>query len=69
MAWSSVPLGIGKDCTIENAIIDKNCCLGNGVKIINPNKIVNQEENEYCVIQDGIVVVPKTSVIPDGTVI
>ncbi len=69
MAWSNVPLGIGKDCTIENAIIDKNCCLGDGVKIINPNKIKNQKENEYCVIQDGIVVVPKTSIIPDGTVI
>ena len=69
LSWSNVPLGIGKDCTIENAIIDKNCCLGDGVKIINPNKIVNQDENQYCVIRDGIVVVPKTSVIPDGTVI
>ena len=67
--WSTVPLGIGENCTIENAIIDKNCCIGNGVKIINPNKIVNQDENQYCVIQDGIVVVPKTSVIQDGTVI
>ncbi len=28
-AAGSVPLGIGENCTITNAIIDKNACIGN----------------------------------------
>lgn len=62
------PIGIGENSVIKNAIIDKNCRIGKNVKIINEDKILNREEKDYAIV-DGIVVVTKNSVIPDGTVI
>jgi glucose-1-phosphate adenylyltransferase len=61
-------IGIGADCEIRNAIIDKNARIGNGVKIINARN-AEEEEAENHVIRDGIVVIPANSIIPDGTVI
>jgi glucose-1-phosphate adenylyltransferase len=61
-------LGIGNNCIIERAIIDKNACIGNDVKIINQKKL-DYKEGEGYVIRDGIVVVEKGAVIPDGTII
>jgi len=61
-------VGIGKNCEVRNAIIDKNVRIGNGVKLINSRNI-NDEDTEDYVIQDGIIVIPKNAVIPDGTVI
>ena len=61
-------MGIGRDCTIENAIIDKNCRIGNGVSIRGSKQLPNAETESYC-IRDGIVVLKKGAVIPDGTVI
>lgn len=61
-------VGIGKNCEIRNAIIDKNVRIGNGVKLIN-SRNVNDEDTEDYVICDGIIVIPKNAVIPDGTVI
>ena len=63
-----VPLGIGKNCVIKRAIIDKNARIGNNVKIINKNKLDEFETETYC-IHEGIVVVKKDVMIPDGTVI
>lgn len=62
------PIGIGHNCYIEGAIIDKNACLGDNV-VIKPFPRGTELETEHCVIQDGIVVIPKNSVIPAGTVI
>jgi glucose-1-phosphate adenylyltransferase len=62
------PIGIGRDCLIRGAIIDKNARVGGRVKLINARGIANQEADDY-VIRDGIIVVPKHAVIPDGTVI
>jgi glucose-1-phosphate adenylyltransferase len=62
------PIGIGRDCLIRGAIIDKNSRIGNRVKIVNERAIAYQETDDY-VIQDGIIVVPKHAAIPDGTVI
>ncbi|MFA6384042.1 MAG: glucose-1-phosphate adenylyltransferase [Candidatus Omnitrophota bacterium] len=61
-------LGIGKDCVIRKAIVDKNVRMGDNVKIINKDKLVDFE-NELCVIRNGIVIIPKGAVIPSGTVI
>jgi len=61
-------IGIGSDCEIRNAIIDKNARIGNGVKLVNA-QAVNEETQEDYVIRDGIIVVPKNAVIPDGVVI
>ena len=63
-----IKLGIGSNCIIERAIIDKNACIGNDVKIINQKKLDYQEGEGYL-IKDGIVVVEKGAVIPDGTII
>ncbi|MCP5004595.1 MAG: glucose-1-phosphate adenylyltransferase [Planctomycetes bacterium] len=63
-----IPIGIGSNCIIERAIIDKNACIGNNVHIINHKKEDNLIGSGYC-IRDGIVVVEKGAVIPNGTVI
>jgi glucose-1-phosphate adenylyltransferase len=61
-------IGIGNDCEIRNTIIDKNARIGNGVKLVNAKDLDEETQEEY-VIRDGIIVVPKNSILPDGTVI
>jgi glucose-1-phosphate adenylyltransferase len=61
-----IPIGIGRDCVIEDAIIDKNARVGDGVVITPHEKDANSEGPGYF-IRDGIVVIPKNSVIPPGT--
>ena len=62
------PLGIGADSVIQHAIIDKNARVGQGVRIVNEAGLREKDGQGYY-IRDGIVVVPKSAVIPDGTVI
>ena len=61
-------MGIGDRCHIKNAIIDKNCYIGNDVKINCGDPLPNGDYDKYTVM-DGIVVLKKRAVIPDGTVI
>lgn len=61
------PIGVGAGSHVENAIIDKNARIGRNVRIANDAKVVDGEETSYGVIRDGIVVVPKFTIIPDGT--
>ena len=61
-------LGIGSECVIKDAIIDKNVRIGNRVKILNEKKEKNADGEGYS-IRDGVVVVHKNAVIPDGAVI
>lgn len=60
--------GIGKNCIIEKAIIDKNARIGDNVQILNRNRAQEIKQDNY-VIRDGIVIIPKNGVIPSGTVI
>lgn len=62
------PIGIGRDCLIRNAIIDKNARIGNRVKLINAAGLSSEETEDY-VVRDGIIVVPKHAVIADGTIV
>jgi len=62
------PMGIGEDTLIERAIVDKNARIGRGVRIVNEAGEQNRD-GEGWFIRDGIVVIPKHGVIPDGTVI
>jgi glucose-1-phosphate adenylyltransferase len=62
------PLGIGEDSVIERAIVDKNTRIGRGVRIVNEAGEREKDGKDYF-IRDGIVIVPKDAVIPDGTVI
>jgi len=64
-----VPIvGIGDNCYIKNAIVDKNCRIGNDVKINGGIHLPDSDHSLYTV-KDGIVVVKKGSVIPDGFII
>lgn len=63
-----VSIGIGSDCQIEGAIIDKNARLGDGVTI-HPFPEGQEFTLENWMVRDGIVVVPKNAVIPAGTTI
>ncbi|MBF2709488.1 glucose-1-phosphate adenylyltransferase [Flavobacterium soyangense] len=58
-------MGIGERCFINNAIVDKNCRIGNDV-YINGGKHLNDLSNELYTIKDGIVVVKKGVTIPDN---
>jgi glucose-1-phosphate adenylyltransferase len=59
-------LGIGRDCYIKNAIIDKNARIGDGV-YLSPDGKKDGEVFEGCVVSDGVIVVAKNAVIPAGT--
>ncbi|MCO5241726.1 MAG: glucose-1-phosphate adenylyltransferase [Chitinophagaceae bacterium] len=61
-------MGIGERCYIRNAIIDKNCRIGNDVRINGGSHIPDADHSLYTV-KDGIVVVKKGAVLPDGFVI
>lgn len=62
------PMGIGKNCRIRNAILDKNVRIGDNVTIDYQGGRSPSEQAPYMVV-DGIVVIPKKVVIPSGTVI
>ncbi|MGB0153027.1 MAG: glucose-1-phosphate adenylyltransferase [Verrucomicrobiales bacterium] len=64
---TETPLFIGENTKIHKAIIDKNACIGKNV-VIHPGDRIN-ENNEWCYVRDGIIVVPKGKNIPDGTVV
>ena len=61
-------VGIGTNCKIENAIIDKNARIGNNVTISPAGKPENVDHPLYF-IRDGVVVIPKNATIPDNMVI
>jgi glucose-1-phosphate adenylyltransferase len=61
-------MGIGERCYIKNAIIDKNCRIGDDVKINGGSHLADKETAMY-VIKDGIVVIKKGAEIPVGYVI
>jgi glucose-1-phosphate adenylyltransferase len=61
-------VGIGERCYIKNAIIDKNCRIGNDVRINGGDHLANTDHSLYSV-KDGIVVVKKGAILPDGFVI
>ena len=65
---SDVPLGIGPNCRISNAIIDKNARIGANVTICNQAGLVEADGENYY-IRDSIVIVPKDAVVQPGTVI
>ena len=59
-------LGIGKNCHIEGAIIDKNASVGAGTVILPFPRGVDKDEPLY-IVRDGIVIIPKGTRLPPGT--
>jgi glucose-1-phosphate adenylyltransferase len=62
------PVGVSAGSVIRNAIIDKNARIGRDVRIVN-EKGIKEADGDQWFIRDGLVVIPKNAVIPDGTVI
>ncbi len=63
-----IPMGIGEGTVIENAIIDKNARIGRKVTVKNAKKLQEFDSENYC-IREGVVIIPKNAVIPDGATI
>ena len=61
-------VGIGRNCTIKTAIIDKNARIGDNVTL-NPVGKPNGHVRDGIAIVDGILVVSKGAVVPAGTVV
>jgi glucose-1-phosphate adenylyltransferase len=63
-----VSIGIGANCHIEGAILDKNVRIGNDV-VIRPFPHGADMDHVNWYVRDGIVVIPKNAEIQPGTVI
>jgi len=61
-------VGIGQNTLISGAIIDKNVRIGKNVKLINSANVqtFDAPDNSFY-IREGIIIVPKNGMIPDGT--
>ncbi|MFZ4769463.1 MAG: glucose-1-phosphate adenylyltransferase [Ferruginibacter sp.] len=57
--------GIGENCKLYQVIVDKDCRIGNNVEINGGAHLPDSDHALYAV-KDGIVVVKKGAIIPDG---
>lgn len=64
MPW----MGIGEGTVIRRAIVDMNARIGSNVRILNEKGLKNFDGQDFY-IRDGIVIIPKNTLIPDGTII
>ncbi|PKP10999.1 MAG: glucose-1-phosphate adenylyltransferase [Bacteroidetes bacterium HGW-Bacteroidetes-4] len=62
------PMGVGERCYLNNAIVDKNCVIGNDVRI-NGGPHLAEADTPLYTIKEGIVILKKGAIIPDGFVI
>lgn len=58
-------MGIGDRCYISRTIVDKNCRIGSDVRIVGGDHLEDGKYDKHYVV-DGIVIIPKGEVIPDG---
>jgi glucose-1-phosphate adenylyltransferase len=61
-------LGLGRNCIIRGAIIDKNARIGDNVTL----SVEGKPDGTYdhgVIIRDGVMLVPKGGIVPSGTVI
>lgn len=63
-----IMMGIGDRCYIHNCIVDKNCRIGDDVRI-NGGKHIKDTETDTYMVKDGIVVIKKDAIITKGTII
>ena len=63
-------VGIGEGSVVRRAIIDKNARIGKNAKLLNEAGVTEAEgPNGSYFIRDGIIIIPKSAVIADGTVV
>jgi len=63
---NQIPRGVGHYCHIEHAILDKDCRIGNNVVIKGGDHLPDMDKEGFCV-RDGVIVVKKGAIIPEGT--
>jgi glucose-1-phosphate adenylyltransferase len=61
-------IGVGENCYIRNAIIDKNARIGAGCRIA-PTGLPEKWETDSLYVRDGVIVVKKGAVVPAGTIV
>ena len=64
----AVGLGIGRDCVIRRAIVDRGARVGDGCRLVNEAGVDEADADDWC-IRGGIIVVRAEAVIPPGTVV
>jgi len=67
-----VPLGVGEGSKVVKAIIDSNARIGRNVSLVNKAGVQDGSNSNLpkgVVIKDGILVVMRGAVVPDGTVV
>lgn len=62
-------IGIGRNCRIEGAIIDKNARIGDDCVLMGAGKLDGRYANGAVMVRDGVLIVPKGGIIPSGTVV
>ena len=60
-----INVGIGERCFINNTIVDKDCRIGNDVRL-NGGQHLDDKETDLYTVKDGIIVVRKGAILPDG---
>jgi glucose-1-phosphate adenylyltransferase len=61
-------IGVGSGCVIKRAIIDKNARVGNNVRL-SPEGKPDMWQQGALFVRDGVIIVTKNGVVPDGTVV
>ena len=61
-------IGIGKNCIVHNAIVDKNARIGDGCKL-SPEGVEDGWETKEMCVRDGVLIVKKDAIVPAGTVV
>jgi glucose-1-phosphate adenylyltransferase len=72
LAAGTIPLGVGEGSKLQKAIIDSNARIGRGVSLTNKAGVQDGSNSNLpkgVVIRDGILVVMRGAVVPDGTVV
>lgn len=60
-----IPLGVGAYSVIRNAIIDRDTRIGKHVRLVNEHQVQDYQD-DYITVRDGIIVVPRQGSVPDG---
>lgn len=61
----TIPLGIGEFSILRHAIVDRDARIGRGVRLLNERNLTDYQD-EYIRVRDGVIVVPRRGIVPDG---
>jgi glucose-1-phosphate adenylyltransferase len=62
------PLGIGKNAVLDRVIVDKNARVGDNVRLVNEANVQHADGDGFY-IRNGIIIVPKSGIVADGTMV